>query len=151
MATKAVRLSVVSAVLMSLGSAQAFWQLALHLTMQAQQARIRTCTERMLVDVVASDLPESTRPIVEATLEYQQGGAARSASLVDERPPGFKCAAVDVQVFISPLSPAQARFTRAFSDLIKRMMWGAVIFFVGLIVHTYTKHVSVTGGVRTNG
>lgn len=151
MATKAVRLSVVSAVLMSLGGAQALWQLALHLTMQAQQARIRTCTERMLADVVAADLPASARPIVEATIEYQQEGAVRSASLVDERPSGFKCAAVDVQVFVSPLSPAQARFTRAFNDLIGRMVWGALIFFVGLIVHTCAKHVSVAGGVRTNG
>jgi hypothetical protein len=69
--------------------------------------RIRACTERTLPDAAAPDLPSSARPIVEATVEYEHGGAARNASLVDDRPSSFTGAAVDVQVFISRLSPAK--------------------------------------------
>lgn len=96
---------------MAAGFVHGVWLVATVLTMRPHDVKIVSCEERTAASAAGSTLPGTPRPYVNATVQYSNDSAFRSASLIDDTPNDFRCGMPSARVHISPLRPNRAYFS----------------------------------------
>lgn len=111
----------------------ASWILVNVVTRKPESAQIVACEEKQVAVSNGPGLGSETVPYIYATVSYKSGPDSREATLSEEKPEGFACGDRAERLFVSPITPSDAFFSR-FSYSSSLFMSSLVLGFGCLLV-----------------